>query len=554
MRWRSFAGAVSFALAAAAPAVAYPGQLDPSFGHGGVLVARAGGADQRQGVGVAALPGGGLAVAGQTGVGFSLTRFTAAGKRAGRAVARIGDGASAQALVAQPGGGFVVAGRAPSALGQEIVLARFDAAGAPDPGFGIGGLARGPGVGAGDEVALAVDSAGRLIAASGSCARKATDPRCGFVVARYDSHGALDPSFGDGGVAHASFGRVARATALVARRDGGIDVAGQTGRDFNCDQADIEPSAAYARLRADGSLDPAFGSGGTVRTRDRFVPHAVAAGPAGGLVAAGGIETCGSLIHTGFAVIRYRSDGGRDPAFGRRGIAFTGEDPVLSSYSGTELPFVSRDADALAVEPGGGILAAGKHRFGVRGSAFATVRFLRDGSIDPRFGACGRVAARLPEKPAVRAIARLQGRRLALAGDVSRDGRVDLALVRLRLAARGPAPFRASIQASHASSRRELARGPRLRATASRRAEVRSTLFIDEGGSRRTLGAAFRRVAPCRRTPVRIRLTPAGRRTVAQSPQGTLFDVRTVVTSGHRRRTYRDVVGTPPPPSPRQRR
>src|SRR5262249_4378623 len=74
----------------------------------------------------------------------------------------------------------------------------------------------------------------------------------------------LDPAFGAGGEVITDFGTIdgysplALAYALVVQADGKLVAAGQAGGG--------QTYFALARYNTDGSLDPAFGSGGTTIT------------------------------------------------------------------------------------------------------------------------------------------------------------------------------------------------------------------------------------------------------------------------------------------------
>src|SRR3954453_19116027 len=67
--------------------------------------------------------------------------------------------------------------------------------------------------------------------------------------------GASDPTFGDYGRLVAPFGPHVAIADIAVQRDGNIVVAGDDSGDF-----------FVARLRADGSIDDAFGHKGQVRT------------------------------------------------------------------------------------------------------------------------------------------------------------------------------------------------------------------------------------------------------------------------------------------------
>lgn len=121
------------------------GQLDLSFGAGGVVVSGEPDLDERA-VAVAVAEGGEIVAAGDTGgepARFLLARFRPDGApdpcfgSGGVAVQSITGGDDrAESMALIPGGGILVAG---NARGEGPVVARFTARGALDPTFGAGG-------------------------------------------------------------------------------------------------------------------------------------------------------------------------------------------------------------------------------------------------------------------------------------------------------------------------------------------------------------------------------------------------------------------------------
>ena len=88
--------------------------------------------------------------------------------------------------------------------------------------------------------------------------RSGTEPE--FVVARFDTAGALDPLFGSGGVAVVDFGGAAESAQSIALQDDGkIVVAGYSE---SLPGGELLRDFAVTRLLANGALDPVFGSGG----------------------------------------------------------------------------------------------------------------------------------------------------------------------------------------------------------------------------------------------------------------------------------------------------
>src|SRR5215470_20040936 len=130
--------------------------------------------------------------------------------------------------------------------------------------------------------------------------------------------GVLDTSFGTAGAAITNFtGARDSILALVVQPDGKIVTAGRAG------SSDIY-NLALARYNTDGSLDASFGNGGKVTTifpnAVRSGAHAVVLQPDGKIVAAGWTY---SPANASFALARYNSDGSLDAAFGSGGKVAT---------------------------------------------------------------------------------------------------------------------------------------------------------------------------------------------------------------------------------------
>jgi uncharacterized delta-60 repeat protein len=196
----------------------------------------------------------------------------------------------------------------------------------------------------------------------------------------------LDPTFGtDGKVTTAMNGVMTGAQAMVIQSDGRIIVGGGYGP--GCKTV---PYTDFALLRydLDGSLDPTFGTNGTVTTNyyyfDMVIDIALQAD--GKIVAAGSSADSGSHCYPWcnglFSVGRYDVDGNLDPSFGQNG-------KVLVDFGGFVDP-----PRALAIQPNGKIVIAGRDDDG-GGAIIAVARLNSDGSLDPTFGGDGRVTTRL---------------------------------------------------------------------------------------------------------------------------------------------------------------
>jgi uncharacterized delta-60 repeat protein len=208
---------------------------------------------------------------------------------------------------------------------------------------------------------VAVQADGKIVAAGG-----AGD---GFALARYDTDGSLDATFGTNGKVTTGFSDYAFANAVAIQSDGKIVVGGVAGDAF-----------ALARYDTDGSPDPTFSADGKVKTNltsgfDRANGVAI---QADGKIVAGGLATPGNPWRPWFALTRYRSDGTLDTSFGDGGAVLT--------------PFgVSGVARAIVVQPNQKILLAGTY-----GGGFGLARYTAAGDLDSSFGNGGKVATTLP--------------------------------------------------------------------------------------------------------------------------------------------------------------
>jgi uncharacterized delta-60 repeat protein len=235
------------------------GTLDTSFGTDGRVTTDFGGLDEAHAVVVQ--PDGKILAAGSTYSpflsGFALARYNPDGSldagfgSGGKVTTSFGGIDGAGGLVLQPDGRIVAAGG--GGPPGDFALARYNADGSLDTGFGSGGRVT-TDFGSSDraeDVVLQRD--GRIVAAGTGDGR--------FALARYDPDGSLDGSFGDAGsVTTVIVGQnVESATGLAIQSDGRLVAAGWAYIDY-------VSYFALVRHHADGSLDTHFGDGGKVTT------------------------------------------------------------------------------------------------------------------------------------------------------------------------------------------------------------------------------------------------------------------------------------------------
>ena len=235
-----------------------------------------------------------------------------------------------------------------------------------------------------------------------------------FWIARYTVAGALDASFGSGGIIRPDFGAAGSGNAVIIQADGKIVVAGQAG---------ILPNAtsdfALARYNPDGSLDASFDHDGRVFTDFGFgdVVNALSIQRDGKIIAAGIVRSSSSRDAGEFGVARYNLDGSLDAGFDGDGRVLTAFTPLTDS------------ATDVVVQPDGKIVVGGVANFSwdpPHHPDFALARYNADGGLDAGFDGDGKVTTTggYTEDVALQA----DGKILLAGGQVfrySRDGSLD---------------------------------------------------------------------------------------------------------------------------------
>jgi len=195
--------------------------------------------------------------------------------------------------------------------------------------------------------------------------------------------GALDSSFGTGGVVYADLGprEFDFVSGVALAPDGDIVVAGATGYYSTLP----EPTAdlLLARFTARGALDKSFGSGGRV-VRDITGPQGID-GTAGLAVGRDGAVVQTAWLQEGdnrrYGILRYLANGEPDRTFGRAGyVAASG--PV-------ESPIIRANGRITTTGSAGSNVALGQYRadgrpdasFGIRGVAVADIGSSSHGGV-----------------------------------------------------------------------------------------------------------------------------------------------------------------------------
>jgi uncharacterized delta-60 repeat protein len=301
--------AIFFALARYNP----DGSLDSTFGSGGKVTTDVNG----YALAVVIRPDGKIVVAGRsdsssgTDVNFALARYNVNGSldetfgSGGLVLTDFGGFDVANDLILQPDAKLIAVGvKNGDASRNNYALARYTSDGNLDPSFGSGGKVETDFSNEDDRAqSVALASDGKIVVAGPTGTPvfnpvsslvagpflTSTDPNPNFGLARYNSNGSLDQTFGNSGKVNTIFqSPFAENETVVIQPDGKIVSAGWCEQGF-----------ALARYLPDGKLDPTFGAAGTVITFASRPLFAATLQPDGKLLGAGGSGA------NGFVTVRY---------------------------------------------------------------------------------------------------------------------------------------------------------------------------------------------------------------------------------------------------------
>jgi uncharacterized delta-60 repeat protein len=369
------------------------------------------------------------------------TSFSGDGKR----TISFGGVDTANVVLVQPNGRIVVAGstRKVSTAPSRFCVARLRSNGTLDTAFGSGGkrVISFGGDSLGESVfGAALQPDGKIVLAGGSDLRAA--------VARLNPNGSLDTTFSGDGKKTFNWapGDFSRTQAVLVLPNGKLVVAGFSGPEGGDIQA--------ARLKTNGALDTAFGTGGKARVDFGDTEFGFAAARQ----ADGRIVVAGRSLGSGAVVARLRANGTLDPDFDGDGrlmlpgggearavlvqpdskIVVTGN-PGLSevttvtrlnpngspdtTFNGDGTATIDFGASGAVLQPDGKIVVAGTAQAGV-----AVARLNANGSPDATFGAAGKAAVDFGAATSCNAVALQPNGRIVVAGQRSGG---DFAVARL---------------------------------------------------------------------------------------------------------------------------
>ncbi len=283
------------------------------------------------------------------------------------------------AVVIQPDGKIIVVGSSPGPEAAAFTVLRLTSSGQLDTTFGTGGvqLISFPTPSFASSVAIQPD--GKILVAGLTNTSSSTAPE--FAIARLNTNGTLDTTFGTAGVqilsAFGAYGISGISPAMTLQSDSKIILAGNEPAGPGG-----PPPIVAVRLNSNGSPDSTFGNGGIkvlsqTATFLIFAVNAVGIQPDGAIVIAGGPDDTGGP--DGLDVARLTASGTIDTSFNQ-----TGEVSITSSNS---VFGFKPQANSVVVQPNGQIIAAGS--LGDPDTDFELARLNPNGSVDKTFGTSG---------------------------------------------------------------------------------------------------------------------------------------------------------------------
>ena len=260
-----------------------------------------------------------------------------------------------QSVVIQSNGKIVAAGQSYNGSNDDFSLVRYNSNGSLDTSFNsTGKVVTAFGTSHDYIFSAALQADGKIVVAGNSY----NGTKYNFALARYNTNGSLDTTFGTSGKVTTSMtSGTDRAYGMILQSDGKILVAGESNFDFG-----------LARYNTNGTLDTTFDGDGKVTTPIGSAydfGRSVVVQPNGKILVAG-YGSNGS--NNDFALVRYNTNGALD-------TTFDGDGKLITALG------ASQDiAYGVKVQSDGKILMAG-YSYGSNND-FAVVRYNTDGGLD----------------------------------------------------------------------------------------------------------------------------------------------------------------------------
>lgn len=296
------------------------GTPDTTFGTGGQAVL-----DLGYSLGLGVLPDGRIVLAGNTqftaAQDVQVIRLRADGQldptfgTGGVSTTDLGGIDTAFDLALQPDGRVVVAARAYGFPTSSFFAVRYSESGQLDTSFGQNGVVETPLHRSAQSERVRIDALGRIVLAGGDMIDTGLVERGYAVVARYLPSGALDATFGQGGVSSTYLWQGASIHALDLQPDGRIVLGGTGFSGFTVVRLDAQGTPDWTFGGGDGVADagPDFGGGGAAGLVVRRNGKILVAGTTARAFTS-------STLQDSWGLAQFNPDGTLDLGFGDHGL------------------------------------------------------------------------------------------------------------------------------------------------------------------------------------------------------------------------------------------
>lgn len=274
----------------------------------------------------------------------------------------------ALSLVLQADGKILVGGYSHNGDDYDFAVARYNTNGGLDTSFGGDGLVTTDFGGDDYGRSITLQSNGKILVGGDSEVVGIYDTRSDLAIARYNIDGSLDTSFSGDGKLITYSDEYQRGHSITVQSNGQILLVGETSQG---DNGYIGPNAwdnyVVARYSASGLLDNSLFFSGEFDGYSSAATDVILQSD-GKFIIAGGIYSNDS----GAGLARYASNGQIDATFSR------------SSYSGELTTSSATIGNSVTLQSDGKILLAGS-----KGNDFALLRFTAAGELDTSFSGDG---------------------------------------------------------------------------------------------------------------------------------------------------------------------
>jgi uncharacterized delta-60 repeat protein len=301
--------------------------------------------------------------------------------------------------------GKIIAGGYSTNLNLEnlFAIAKYNSNGTIDTNFGSNGIVTTL-VGTSCVInAIAIQTDGKIIVAGYTL-----DNVSKIALARYESNGALDNTFGDNGIVKTSINQAANANSVKILNDGSILIGGLS-------ILNGQSILALAKYESNGTPDNTFGNNGIVTKSINYQSsiNDIAIQEDGKIIV-GGSNYNGSVNQ--IILGRFNVDGSDDTSFGSSGV-------TLTSISNNAL------INKIVLDNDGNIFAAGKTGQNPN-EKFVLAKYTSSGNLDTTFNTTGYVLTTIGASPVANDIKIQADNKIVLGGASSNNNVNQFALIR----------------------------------------------------------------------------------------------------------------------------